>query len=137
MAQTRFLLWMVYMRLFLFGVLSVLSLQCSAYSKEVVLTKADNDKSVRLEAGDTMRVTLEGNPTTGYAWDIAAIDGAHLKSVSTSYKSSSNRCGAGGVFTFTFSPTLKGSSDLQLVYARSWEKQTPPIETFHVTVLAE
>lgn len=105
-------------------------LQCTLFAKEVTLTEKDSGKSILLEVGDTLNVVLHGNPTTGYTWSLATFDDTHLKLTENAYHSSSNLCGAGGTFTFRFTPVSSGTTPLALEYSRSWEKGVPPHATF-------
>ena len=50
-------------------------------------------------------------------------------------KKDSKQVGGGGVFRFEIKGVAAGSSTLQLVYRRSWEKDVPPAATFEVTVV--
>lgn len=42
--------------------------------------------------------------------------------------------GGSGTQTLTFVASKAGEGDLKLIYFRSWEKDTPPAESFTVTV---
>jgi inhibitor of cysteine peptidase len=101
------------------------------------MTEANNGKTICLEVSDTVSLNLDGNPTTGYMWEISSIDRDFLQVVEQSYNSSSDLIGAGGMFTFTFRAAAKGSTNLCLVYARPWEKTSPPAKTFEVTVVID
>lgn len=109
-------------------------LPLSLFAKEVRLSAADTDRSICLEVGDTLKVVLQGNPTTGYTWNLSPLETHSLSLVEKSYKPSSSRCGAGGTYTFTFSAISKGTTTLVLTNSRSWEKGIPPIQTFESTV---
>jgi inhibitor of cysteine peptidase len=98
------------------------------------MTEADNGKRICLETGDTLSLHLEGNPTTGFTWEITSKDDDCLQKAEQSYMSSSTLCGSGGMFSFTFRAASGGTSNLHLVYVRPWEKETLPPKTFEVTV---
>lgn len=99
------------------------------------LKEADNGKTIDLKAGETFTVSLEGNPTTGYSWEVAAIEPALVELVSEpDYKSDSMLIGSGGVFTFTFKAVSAGSSGVRLIYHRAWEEDVAPLEMFEVQV---
>ena len=121
---------------FALSMLACLSLYCSAEAKETTLTQADDGRTISLETGDTLHIVLEGNPTTGYTWEIKSMDATHLRSTGQTYTAFSNRCGSNGLFTFTFSLASPGQTELQMVYERPWEKETQPIRTFHIIVEA-
>ena len=107
---------------------------CEVSARDLTATEADNGKSFNLAIDDTLNVTLEGNPTTGFTWEVTSENPAVVHKVAQSYTSSSNLTGAGGTFTFTFRAASEGSSNLHFVYARPWEKNTEPAKTFDLTI---
>ena len=77
----------------------------SASSTGLVLQQTDNGKTFTVKTGETIEVTLAGNPTTGYTWQMAApSSGAALyKQLGEAvFKAESTELGAGGVLTFEF-----------------------------------
>lgn len=117
--------------------LFLLLFQLQLSSKEVTVTDTDNEQRVNLEVGDVVRVNLEGNPTTGYMWEMLSPESPMLSVIEKTFDSSSDRCGAGGVFLFTFRADMVGQSELQFAYLRPWEKEAPPAKVFDVTFLIE
>lgn len=104
-------------------------------SPNVVLTKADAGKSVEVASGALLSVALEANPTTGYTWEVAAIDENVIKlEGEPDYAVGSDLIGAGGVMTLHFRAGKPGQTSLKLVYHQPWEKDQPPAETFEVSV---
>jgi inhibitor of cysteine peptidase len=87
--------------------------------------------------GDTVEVQLEGNPTTGYTWEISQVDSKILGLIGKSYtqtRTDPKVAGTGGTFIFRIHACDKGTSELHLQYARVWEKGVPPIKTFDATI---
>lgn len=119
--------------------LMVLALFSGCGTNGTNLTNADNGKQITVKAGDTLTLTLESNPTTGYSWQVLEIDHAVLvQDGDPEYKQSSGSeglVGAGGTETFRFKVVGKGQTSLGLGYMRPWES-VPPVETFSLTVLA-
>ena len=104
-------------------------------SKEVKLTKKEAGESVEVAKGGTLEITLEGNPTTGYTWEVESVDDKVLKQEGEpDSKPDSDAVGAGGMMTLKFKAEGTGKTDLKLVYHRSWEKDEAPAETFEVSV---
>jgi inhibitor of cysteine peptidase len=94
-----------------------------------------NGGSVTLNQGEKLEIKLSSNPTTGYNWEIVQIDSAIVQQVGdVEYKSYSKRIGSGGVNTYTFQAASEGKTHLTLIYHRSFEKDTPPIETFDLDI---
>jgi len=101
------------------------------------LTEADAGRAVELRAGDRLSISLEGNPTTGYSWELATVDARVLTPVGQpGYQASSAAIGSGGVFAFEFEAVAAGQTDLRLVYRRPWEKRRSA-QTFRVNVTVE
>ncbi len=96
-------------------------------------TAADDGSSVEAAVGDTIVVVLEGNPTTGYSWQVEAADATVLASAEPEYVVESDLIGAGGTYTFTFTALAEGETQVRLVYLRPWES-VAPIQTFTLTV---
>ena len=87
-------------------------------------------ESVSVRQGKTFQLQLEGNPTTGYIWEIAKLDERMLELVGEpEFASDSNAIGSGGEFTFTFKALSQGDTTVELVYHRPWEKGVEPLET--------
>jgi inhibitor of cysteine peptidase len=102
------------------------------------LTEADAGRTVDLHAGDRLSISLGGNPTTGYSWELAAVDKQVLAPLGKlGYAASSEAVGAGGVFAFEFEAVAEGQTALRLVYRRPWEKRRRPAQTFAVNVMVK
>ena len=119
----------------IFGLLLTALSACSP-AKEVKLDAGDDGSQVELDAGQTLVVNLEGNPTTGYTWEAAELDEQVLRQVGeTEFKPESDAIGAGGVQTLSFETANSGQTTLNLVYHRPWEADVEPAETFSVQVV--
>jgi inhibitor of cysteine peptidase len=120
----------------LMAALIVLAMLLSACSSAALkLDGQDNGQSVEVKSGDKITVTLEGNPTTGYSWELSEYDTAVVQAVGEpDYKSDSKMMGSGGVYTFTLEALEPGTSTVKFIYHRSWEEGVEPIEVFEVTL---
>ncbi|MBO5556914.1 MAG: protease inhibitor I42 family protein [Oscillospiraceae bacterium] len=81
-----------------------------------------NDWTGEVTAGQTLMLTLESNPTTGYCW--AAEQEPALFSIREAYVAEPQEgpvSGAGGWQTFVLTPRQAGTAELVFTYARSWE----------------
>ncbi len=111
---------------------------CSKVQIPVQLTEKDTCRMVEITAGDVLEISLKGNPTTGYAWEVDTLDHAVLKQVGKiEFKADRKARGAGGKFTLRFEATSPGKTLLRLIYHRSFEKNMPPVKTYEVTVLVK
>lgn len=104
----------------------------------VKLGRADAGRTVDLATGGALEITLDGNPTTGYAWIQLSGNNAVLKPVGgDAYKqnqAAAGVVGVGGQFTFQFKAVGAGATQLKFGYRRPWEKNVPPIETLELNI---
>lgn len=102
------------------------------------LTKADNGKRARVRVGNIIVIRLPGNPTTGYQWQAVPMPNPVVRLIGQPQYAPNpqrpNTVGSGGTFVFTFQVIQPGTGAIRLVYARSWEKNRMPAETFAVGV---
>ncbi len=125
----------VFRTIVFFGMLLAALSACGA-TNEVKLDAGDDGSQVELDAGQTLVVSLEGNPTTGYTWEAAELDEQVLRQAGeTEFKPESDAIGAGGVQTLRFETVNTGQTTLKLVYHRPWEEDVEPAETFSVQVV--
>jgi len=123
-------------RIILMSGLLLTALSACGSTNEVKLDAGDDGSQVELKAGQTLVVSLEGNPTTGYTWEAAELDEQVLQQVGeTEFKPESDAIGAGGVQTLSFETANSGQTTLNLVYRRPWETDVEPAETFSVQVV--
>ncbi len=99
------------------------------------LTEADSGRSLALRLGDKLEITLPGNPTTGYQWEVGASDAAILRPIGEPlFVSGGGAIGSGGKVTLSFAAVGAGRLGLKLIYRRPFEKEVPPAQAFEVTV---
>jgi inhibitor of cysteine peptidase len=85
-------------------------------------------QSIAVDKGDQFVIALASNPTTGYAWKAAAND--NVDQVKSKFVQGDTKLmGAGGTQLITFEATKRGSTTLQVDYARSFEQGTDPADT--------
>ena len=102
------------------------------------LAESDDGKSVDVEVGRRVRIRLAGNPTTGYSWFLMPMEGVAVKAEGeVEYKPNARRpgmVGVGGTFELLLRAVQAGESIVRLEYKRPWEKDTPPIRKFGITL---
>ena len=102
------------------------------------LAESDDGKSVNVDVDRRVRVRLAGNPTTGYSWFLTPIEGSAVKAEGeVEYKPDDHppgKVGGGGTFVLMLRAVKAGKSVVRLEYKRPWEKDTPPIRKFAVTL---
>ena len=80
----------------------------------------------------TVKIELEGNPTTGYTWVYTMKPEGIVREVSNEYiqnNTDENVAGAGGKFVFIFEAISTGEAELVFSYLRVFEEGIPPIQT--------
>jgi inhibitor of cysteine peptidase len=98
----------------------------------------DSGGSVHMEVGDMLEVSLRGNPSTGYTWQAASVDGDILvQEGEPEFVADRRARGSGGALTLRFKAVSVGRTFLKLVHCRAFDKDVPPIHTFGITVWVE
>ncbi|HEY9088844.1 MAG TPA: protease inhibitor I42 family protein [Anaerolineaceae bacterium] len=104
---------------------------------EITITQADAGKTINLAKNDILVLTLPGNPTTGYAWELQPAPDESVLQVAGEpqfVEQDSTKLGSPGAMVFHFTAVGAGQTAVKLVYHRSWETGTPPQDTFEVNV---
>ena len=116
-------------------------LKAPAPANTVALGEDANGKTVAAKVGQTVVITLAGNPTTGYSWAVKKLDGDALKQQGklnyVPKKVPRGMVGSGGAFVATFLAVKPGKTIITMAYARPWEEKKPPAKTFKATVEAK
>ena len=118
-------------------ILVALTAACGA-SNEIKLDAKDNGSKVEMKAGQVLVISLESNPTTGYAWEVVDLEEGILQQLGESeFEPESKAVGAGGMQTFRFKALKTGHVELKLLHHRSWEKNEEPLDTFTIQVVVK
>jgi len=110
---------------------------CSPQQQEVKASIDDNGREMQLKKGQTLVVTLEGNPTTGYSWEVAEPLSEQVlrQAGEPEFQQESDLVGAGGVQILRFEAVNAGKMTLKLIYHRPWERDVEPLETYSIQVV--
>ncbi len=102
---------------------------------DVVLEDKDDGRAIELKMDQSIVLRLEGNPSTGFTWEVVGMDDSVIKLIGeVDFEPDSDLIGAPGVLTFRFDPVEPGQTDLELVYRRPWEEGVPPLKTYSIRV---
>ncbi|MGL4985742.1 MAG: protease inhibitor I42 family protein [Treponemataceae bacterium] len=88
----------------------------------------------------TFTLSLDGNPTTGYAWNFLDLEKQDfvelIDSIYVPYASEGEKIlGGGGTYFFKFKSIKRGTVILKANYTRSWQKaENPKQKEFTVTI---
>jgi len=97
-------------------------------------------QTVNLGVGQSMDLTLDSNPTTGYRWFLAQSPDPSVVLVETHAflpdRDAQGRPGAGGREIFAIRGVSPGFTELVLEYHRPWERERgkPPAKVHRITV---
>ena len=99
------------------------------------LQESDSGQAITLSPGEQFELTLSGNPTSGYQWEVSSYNAAYIQpAAEPGFQQSSDLVGAGGYFQFRFQAVKPGRTTLKLVYRRPFEKQSKPLRTFTLKI---
>jgi len=95
--------------------------------------------TVRVSSGETFKLILDANPTTGYKWQLAKpLDEYYVRLKNSDYKPPDKQyVGAPGKEIWTFKARVKGKTKILFQYIRPWEKNAPPARTRTFKVIIE
>src|SRR5262245_3111283 len=85
------------------------------------LVETDNGRTVDIRLGETVRLTLPENATTGYSWAIDRYDKEFIEAIASEPHYKSEGVGSGGETAFTFKGKKTGTGEILLKHWRHWE----------------
>ena len=105
--------------------------------KPVTLTDKDTGTTVKLAKGAMLEVKLPSTAGTGFTWQVVKNNPEQLVLQGRSQIIRPDKKVVGGKQTqlFRFKAEWIGTSDLEIVYRRPFEKGKAPAKTFSVTVV--
>lgn len=115
----------------------------SGKAASILLDSTADGTTQQLKVSDVIAITLESNPSTGYAWYatssnpeiVAQLGEAQYQEPKTS--SGEPKLGALGTEVLYFEAKGAGSATLILDYKRGWETDVAPEKTITITVEVE
>ena len=106
--------------------------------KFVEVDEEDNGSTIHVLPGETIRVKLRSNPSTGFSWALGPFEERGLETSGESeFEADSHRegeVGYGGCEIWTFKARHSGKTEISLFYARSWE-DIDPAKRFKLNVV--
>ncbi len=105
---------------------------------ELLLTEADDAKSVVVQPGDRIVIQLAENPTTGFLWmPDGAVDPSLSVLSSDFLPDPAGGVGGGGTRIFVVQAEQPVVTTLRLKLQRSWEQDDTAIGRFRVDLNVE
>jgi inhibitor of cysteine peptidase len=101
-----------------------------------VFDDRNNTQTITIKNGESFKVQLNENPTTGYAWIINLTPGLTLVN-DTYIAPSGGLMGAGGQHEWQVKATGTGDQQLTGIYKRSWEPTSGNETTYRLNIKIE
>jgi inhibitor of cysteine peptidase len=96
-------------------------------------TYQHHDNQISARVGETFVVELEGNPTTGYQWELSEGD-EQFRLVEKDYAQPGPGIGAATKERFAIKALEPGSTTLTFKHKRSWESEVLDTKTFRLQI---
>jgi inhibitor of cysteine peptidase len=119
------------------GATMILLASCGVLAPaSVQVREHDAGRMVDLRRGDRLDILLEGNPTTGYAWEQLDGDSAVIAPAGEpTFTPESSALGSAGTVTMPYIALAAGRTSLQFAYRRQFETGVAPLKTFAIEVV--
>lgn len=96
------------------------------------ITETENGRTVDIRLGESVRINLPENATSGYRWAIDHFNKSVLEPVAAEPQYQASGVGSGGLVAFVFKGKKAGSGEVTLKYWRHWEGDASVINRFHI-----
>jgi inhibitor of cysteine peptidase len=102
---------------------------------EYRIERADTEKVVEVNLGDSIIISLPENVTTGYRWSVDLLD-EHIVDLQDSQSTlqHGSGIGRGSSRTFFFRAKAVGVTPAQFLLRRSWGPKESAVDEFTMTV---
>jgi inhibitor of cysteine peptidase len=113
------------------------SLWCPLYARHPKMIRVDrsyNGREVTLAVGEVVEISLAENPTTGFRWDLEVKPEPACTLVNSTFEPATGPPGKGGTHRWQFRAARSGTGEILLEYRRPWERNTPPGQTFKLSL---
>lgn len=101
------------------------------------LTEADNERTVDLRVGESVRLTLPENATTGYRWTVDHFDREVVDPAGSEPHYAGGAVGSAGNVTFDFTAKKAGNGEVALKYWRHFEGEGSVVKRFRIRLNAQ
>ncbi|MCX7017630.1 MAG: protease inhibitor I42 family protein [Candidatus Sumerlaeota bacterium] len=103
----------------------------------IELKEADRGRTIVIRRGQRLRLSLPANPSTGYQWEIAAINRNVLRPEGHSFQRSSRLPGSVGADSFFFRAARPGRTELRLYYVRPFSGGIGPANIWRANIIVD
>ena len=105
--------------------------------KFVDVDEHNSSDTIHVLPGETIRVKLRSNPSTGFSWALGPIEDG-IFDVESAFEADPHRegeAGYGGCEIWKFKAEQSGETDISLCYERPWEDDRPAARIFKLHVV--
>jgi len=100
------------------------------------MTEADSGKTVEIDVGENLELSLQENATTGYRWEIENLDNKVISVKDEDYQpSSGGKVGGGGTKKWSLKAIAPGTTEFRLKLWRQWEGNSSVQKRFSVNLV--
>ena len=100
----------------------------------VQVDRSYNEREITLAIGEVVAISLAENRTTGFGWELRVNPEPACLLVKSWFEPAKGAPGKGGTHRWQFQAVRPGTGEIKLEYRRHWEQETPPGQTFKLTV---
>ena len=102
------------------------------------INEADAGKTIELSTGDTLELSLEGNPTTGYTWEVLSGQALLEQMSEVEFSAASQQLvGSSGQMLFKFEAVAAGETILEMAYLRPFERDVEPLQSYSINIFVK
>lgn len=98
----------------------------------LMISESDNGRTVDVRVGESVRINLPENATTGYRWAIDRYDEEFIGALATEPRYTANAIGSGGQVAFIFQSKKVGTGEIVLKHWRHWEGDSSVTNRFRI-----
>ena len=103
-------------------------------ARAILIEQNADGQTFEAEVGQDIIVRLSANPSTGYQWQVVAVDRTFGYPAATYFSPDSELAGSGGMVEFVWKTdgflSLVGSHSVVIEYRRPWETEGEPADSF-------
>ena len=100
----------------------------------LAIDQTSNGQTLEAALGQTVEISLEENPTTGFRWRMAQAGGPVGTLLGDAFIPGRQAPGQPGIHRWQFKIEAAGSGLIRFVYGRSWEEVAAAARVFTVTL---
>jgi predicted secreted protein len=103
-----------------------------------VAAAATVERTVKATVGETIRITLCSNPSTGFSWELPVLPASAAVALADHAVVAPDGApvGAAGSQTFTFQVRAPGTTEIPFAYSQPWAGGTKGAWSVRLTVVA-